>query len=268
VSFRDDYILRLIQQVADFLARIAGHDRNQDFAAAVSEAERAWTEVLGVPRELVDVLVLVIGYPIVSLPLTKVLQAFAGELTTAIALTVLLLLVALLLVNRLRVSSGVVAASLGLLACTPLLLGLPLFVGNYFGGTSLQWVARLIVGLGVLAIFLGIRRQIQLGARGVIVPAADQQLGGLIAAGSESQAAVRLRALERFSDTLVNAVYLVAGYLAAVAPVTATLDGDLAWVKTAIYALFVLAVILVIVGLIRGIVPALRPAPKAAPAGA
>jgi hypothetical protein len=56
VSFRDDYILRLIKQVADFLARIAGHNRKQDFAAAVSEAERAWSEVLGVPRELVDVL--------------------------------------------------------------------------------------------------------------------------------------------------------------------------------------------------------------------
>jgi hypothetical protein len=56
VSFRDDYIMRLIKQVAEFLARIAGHDRKQDFAAAVSEAERAWSEVLGVPRELVDVL--------------------------------------------------------------------------------------------------------------------------------------------------------------------------------------------------------------------
>ena len=53
--FREDYILRIIQQVADFLARIAGHNRKREFDQAVDEASRAWTEILDVPRELVDV---------------------------------------------------------------------------------------------------------------------------------------------------------------------------------------------------------------------
>jgi hypothetical protein len=54
--FREDYILRIIQQMADFLARIAGHNRKREFDKAVSEASRAWAEVLDVPRELVEVL--------------------------------------------------------------------------------------------------------------------------------------------------------------------------------------------------------------------
>jgi hypothetical protein len=52
---RDDYLMRLIQQVADFLARIAGHDRKHDPEAAIEEASRAWDELLGVPRAVVEV---------------------------------------------------------------------------------------------------------------------------------------------------------------------------------------------------------------------
>jgi hypothetical protein len=52
---REDYLMRLIQQVADFLAQIAGHDRKHDPDAAIAEAARAWDELLGVPRNLVEV---------------------------------------------------------------------------------------------------------------------------------------------------------------------------------------------------------------------
>jgi hypothetical protein len=54
--FRQDYILRMIEQLADFLARMAGHNRKREFDKTIEEASRAWTDVLDVPRELVDVL--------------------------------------------------------------------------------------------------------------------------------------------------------------------------------------------------------------------
>ena len=51
---REDYIIRLIRQFAEFLARIAGHTKRREYDAALEEADRAWTNVLEVPRELVD----------------------------------------------------------------------------------------------------------------------------------------------------------------------------------------------------------------------
>jgi hypothetical protein len=53
--FREDYIIRLVRQLADFLARIAGKRRARDFEGAIAEAGKAWDELLGHPRELVDV---------------------------------------------------------------------------------------------------------------------------------------------------------------------------------------------------------------------
>lgn len=52
---REDFLIRLIEQIGDFLARIAGHERALELDEAEDEAGRAWDEVLGVPRALVDV---------------------------------------------------------------------------------------------------------------------------------------------------------------------------------------------------------------------
>ncbi len=52
---RDDYLMRLIRQLVDFIARIAGHNRRGEHDKALSEAARAWDDYLDVPRELVDV---------------------------------------------------------------------------------------------------------------------------------------------------------------------------------------------------------------------
>ncbi|NVB78698.1 MAG: hypothetical protein HOV81_09915 [Kofleriaceae bacterium] len=53
--FREDYIMRLVRQLGDFLARIAGKRRAKDFEGAIAEAGKAWDELIGHPRELVDV---------------------------------------------------------------------------------------------------------------------------------------------------------------------------------------------------------------------
>lgn len=229
----------------------------------VSEEERAATRrglESGVDG-LVDVAYLVIGFPIIALPLGKVLEEFVGEIPSSILLTLAVVVVAGLLVNGLRARSGVIAASLGLLLCTPTLLGLPLFVDEgLLGGTSLQWMARLIVGLGVVAILLGIRRRLQITARGLIVPVLDHQLGSLVGSDSEAQAGARLSALERASDGLVDALYLLAGYLAVVGPVAAALSDGLDWLSLVVYGLFVLVVAWVIYKVVRGVAGALRPA--------
>lgn len=52
---RDDYILRLIRQLGEVMARIAGKRKDEEYEAAVDEAGKAWDDLLGHPRSLVDV---------------------------------------------------------------------------------------------------------------------------------------------------------------------------------------------------------------------
>ena len=52
--FREDYILRLIKQLADFVARIAGYRQAGELERAQAEIERARDELLGLPPGLID----------------------------------------------------------------------------------------------------------------------------------------------------------------------------------------------------------------------
>jgi hypothetical protein len=53
--FRDDYLMRMIEQLAAVIARMTGLSRGKNYAAALDEAEKGW-DLLGVPRDLVTVL--------------------------------------------------------------------------------------------------------------------------------------------------------------------------------------------------------------------
>jgi hypothetical protein len=54
---RDDYLIRLIKQLAQALARIVGRRKKGDFDGALDEAGKAWDDLIGQPpRDLVDVL--------------------------------------------------------------------------------------------------------------------------------------------------------------------------------------------------------------------
>jgi tetratricopeptide (TPR) repeat protein len=53
---RDDYLMRLIKQLAEFVSRIAGYRRAGRLDDAQDEAERAWSELFDIPRELALVL--------------------------------------------------------------------------------------------------------------------------------------------------------------------------------------------------------------------
>jgi len=52
--FREDYLLRLIQQLADFVAAVAGLNRKGEHDKALVAAEQAWGKLLDAPRELID----------------------------------------------------------------------------------------------------------------------------------------------------------------------------------------------------------------------
>ncbi|HEV7555861.1 MAG TPA: hypothetical protein VGO00_10420 [Kofleriaceae bacterium] len=55
VVFRDDWLMRMVEQIAAVIAKITGLSRNKDYGAALAEAEKGW-DILGVPRDLVAVL--------------------------------------------------------------------------------------------------------------------------------------------------------------------------------------------------------------------
>ena len=211
--------------------------------------------------DLVNVLYLVVGYAMIALPLQYVLRGLTDPLASAIVITAAVVILAALLINRMRATSGIVAAALGLVICSPSLLGLPLFVPGTAGTTSFQWIARLIIGLGVLALFLGVRRRVQQAARPLIVPIVAQQIASFRPSASESEEAERRQSLGRSADALIDLLYLLVGYFAVVAPVTSALvlSHNLAALSTLVYVLFVLAVVYVIYQLVRDFVPKLHP---------
>ncbi|HUJ62892.1 MAG TPA: hypothetical protein VLX92_30525 [Kofleriaceae bacterium] len=52
---REDYIHRMIRQLGEALARLAGRRGRGEYRDAIDEAGRLWDELLGVPRALVEV---------------------------------------------------------------------------------------------------------------------------------------------------------------------------------------------------------------------
>jgi hypothetical protein len=52
--FREDYIHRLIRQLVDAIARIAGLNRRGEHDRALAESEQAWGKLLDAPRDLID----------------------------------------------------------------------------------------------------------------------------------------------------------------------------------------------------------------------
>ncbi len=245
------FIVPLVQQPLGGLKRVRSAEEPSARGRIVGRAADG----------LVNVFYLIVGYPIIATPLRRVLEGLVSERVAAVLITLVVALIVALLVLQLRAASGVFPATLGLLLSAPLLMALPLFEEGFLGGTSLQWAANLIIALGVLAIFLSIRRQVQAAARGVIVPTIDHQLSGLLTASSESQAEARHRALESASDMLVNVMYLLLAYFAAVRPVVGMVSDvtNLTWVSVLVYATFLAAALLVFVSFVRRLLPIVRP---------
>ncbi len=54
--FREDYLIRLIQQVAEAIRRLAGLRERGDYAAALTAADRIYDDLTTVPRQMSDAL--------------------------------------------------------------------------------------------------------------------------------------------------------------------------------------------------------------------
>jgi hypothetical protein len=52
--FREDYILRMVHQLADFIAQVAGFNRRGEHDKALEAAGDAWGKLLEAPRALID----------------------------------------------------------------------------------------------------------------------------------------------------------------------------------------------------------------------
>ena len=52
--FREDYIMRLIHQLADFVAHIAGLNQKGEHDKALAAVDQAWSKLLDAPRALID----------------------------------------------------------------------------------------------------------------------------------------------------------------------------------------------------------------------
>ena len=52
---REDYLIRLIRQLAEVLARAAGFNARKQHDQAIDALQRAWDELLETPRDLLEV---------------------------------------------------------------------------------------------------------------------------------------------------------------------------------------------------------------------
>ena len=52
--FREDYVMRLIRQVAEFVRRMVKRSEDGDYDGALAEADRAYSDLLGMPPKLAD----------------------------------------------------------------------------------------------------------------------------------------------------------------------------------------------------------------------
>lgn len=234
---------------------------NRGQSPETSAAQR--TQIEGLTNGVVNVLYIGISYAIIARPLEQVLSGVIPPVATALLITAGVVAIVVLVINAIRSTSGVVTATVGLVLCTPTLFGLPLFTESIAGVSSFQWLARLILGLGVLILFLGVRGRIQAAVRPVIVPFLARQIGSIRPLSSEQEEEHRLRLLRNSSDAVVDLLYLVAGYFGVVVPVTSALSGieDLQTITALVYVAFVLAVIYVIYRFVRDLV---APQPRSA----
>lgn len=253
-------VQRLAREIVGPFARRQLGSLQRGVSAELLDARRAQIE-RGVDS-IVDVVYLVLGYALISVPLWMIFVELVDARIAAAVITLGMLVVAGGMINVVRGRAGTVAATLALVICSPTLLGLPLFVPGVVGTASYSWIGRLVIGLVILLLFLGVRRRVQDSSRPFLVRLLDQQISSVRRSQSEDEEKARRSALGHIADATVDLLYLVVGYLAIVAPVTSALAalGTLATLSTLIYIVFIVGVVWVLYRLVRDVVPTIRPA--------
>jgi hypothetical protein len=225
---------KLVIGIAVVAALLSLRPRVQQMVAtAVPANARRWSDAM------VNLVYLLVTFPILAVPLRKLLEPLTSPTIAAIVITVLGVLLVLLMVDVLRRAQGFALAIVGLFVCTPMLLSLPLWESGAIG-SNLQWLVRLVIGVGVLALLLGLRGRFQFGARVLMVPALDRQISAMYAPRTEAAAEARLHLLERVSDGVIDVLYVLCAFVAVVLPLVSVLsDSSLSWLTTVVYLVFV-----------------------------
>ena len=171
---------------------------------------------VGSAEGLVSIVYLFLFYQLLGQSVTKTVALAVNRrledwIVTGIA--ALVLAVAAGIVLRVYRRGGAILAVVALAVCWGFVSALPIVdVAILDGRLSVQWLAKLGVGLAVLIAFLAVRRQVQRAVRGAIAPTLSRPLSGPERReGGEQQAANR-QSIERGIDAVVNVAYLVVGY--------------------------------------------------------
>lgn len=204
---------------------------NADVGDAEANAQR-WSDAL------VNLLYLIVTFPILAVPLRNLLEPLTSPTVAALVITVIGVGLVLLLVDVLRRAQGFALAVIGLFVCAPTLLSLPLWESGEVG-SGLQWVVRCLIGLGILLLLIGLRGRARAAARVLLVPGLDRQISALYAPRTEAEAEARIELLERVSDGVIDLLYVVCAYVAVVLPVVGALAGSsISWLITVVYVVF------------------------------
>jgi tRNA A-37 threonylcarbamoyl transferase component Bud32 len=194
---------------------------------------RRWSDAL------VNLVYLLVAFPILAVPLRNLLEPIIGPTPAAIVITALGLLLVLLMVDVLRRAQGFALAIVGLFICAPMLLGLPLWESDAVGA-GLQWVVRLLIGLAIFGLLVGLRGRAQHAARVLLVPVLGRQISAFYAPANEDAAEARLHLLGLVSDGLIDLLYVLCAYVAIVTPLVGALSSSgLSWLTTLVYLAFI-----------------------------
>jgi hypothetical protein len=223
------------KRVQDAVASVLTPILERAFARSGMEGRdpRRWSDAL------VNLGYLIVTFPILAVPLRKLLETPASPTIAAAIITALGVIFVLVMVDALRRAQGFGLAIVGLFVCAPMLLGLPLWESGAVG-SGLQWVVRCLIGLGILALLVGLRGRARRGARALLVPVLDRQISAWYAPRTEAAAEARHQLLERVSDGLIDLGYVICAFIAVGLPLVGALaGGDLTWAISLVYLAFV-----------------------------
>jgi hypothetical protein len=212
--------------------------------------------VVGSAEYIVNVVFVLLLYGLFGIPLIKTISLswdFTAEplVATAVAALVLVLVAANLLAMW-RVS-GPVMATLTLAVCWVFVGSMPIIDRAGFGGISLQWAAKLVIGIAVVIALLSLRKRVQQTVGTVLAPLLERALpGSRVASEPRIESDVDVQPAEaspsvgrRWSDALVNLAYLLVVFPILAVPLRNLLEPVIGPTPTAI-VITVIGVLLVL----------------------
>jgi hypothetical protein len=154
-------------------------------------------------------------YQIVGPPLIKTIALAwdpRQEPLVATAVTTLVLLLAGANVLAIWRASGAVLATCMLALCWVFITGMPVIDREGWGGLSIQWSAKLLIGVLVVLALFSVRRDVCDAARRLVVSLVEGPLARVRADVSVDELVGRRRTLERAADGLVATLFLIVCY--------------------------------------------------------